>query len=120
MPSVAQGDSFYYLRNDFQSDGYGILGSQVSSAHGRYDVPTWSQNNPAPPFEFQTPDLGKTFSFDALIGADRPVLPEIPIQTFKMRGWYVIGGVYEVWTSTGTPNLTPPSGHTLLDIVIVF
>ncbi len=42
------------------------------------------------------------------------------LQTYyKMQGWYATGSVYETWTSSGQPNLTPPSGHTLTDIAVV-
>jgi hypothetical protein len=37
---------------------------------------------------------------------------------YKMRGYYVAGGVWETWVSTGSPG-SPPSGHTLVDTVIV-
>lgn len=39
-------------------------------------------------------------------------------QYFMMRGYYVSGATYETWISTGTPNTTPPSGHTLTNITI--
>jgi hypothetical protein len=39
--------------------------------------------------------------------------------TFKMTGWYAIGNVWETWTSTGSPNISPPSGHTLTFITYV-
>ena len=37
---------------------------------------------------------------------------------YKMRGYYVAGSVWETWVSTGSPG-SPPSGHTLIDTVIV-
>jgi len=37
---------------------------------------------------------------------------------YKMRGYYVAGAVWETWVNLGSPG-TPPSGHTLQDIVIV-
>lgn len=43
------------------------------------------------------------------------VLPSI---TFIFRGFYVAGGVYEVWSGT-TRNALPPSGHSLSDITVV-
>jgi hypothetical protein len=39
-------------------------------------------------------------------------------KTFKMRGWYSTGSVYEYWTTT-SPSTQPPSGHTLTDITIM-
>lgn len=38
---------------------------------------------------------------------------------YKMRGYYVVGAVYETYVVTGSPSSTPPSGHTLIDVVIV-
>jgi len=38
---------------------------------------------------------------------------------YKMRGYYVAGAVYETWVVTGDPSVTPPSGHTLTNVVIV-
>lgn len=38
---------------------------------------------------------------------------------YKMRGYYTIGGVYETYVVTGSPNLTPPSGHSLTNIAVV-
>ncbi len=43
-----------------------------------------------------------------------PVMPQ-----FKMQGFYTTGAVWEVWTSYGFPNLTPPSGHTLVNISFI-
>ncbi len=35
------------------------------------------------------------------------------IQRWKNVGWYAAGATYEVWTSIGDPETTPPSAHTL-------
>jgi len=40
-------------------------------------------------------------------------------QYFKMRGFYTTDSSYETWTSANLPNLNPPSGNALTDIVIV-
>ncbi len=53
---------------------------------------------------------------DVFIGSDNAYSYT---QYFKMRGYYATGNVYETWTSANLPNLNPPSGHTLSDIVIV-
>lgn len=37
---------------------------------------------------------------------------------YKMRGYYVAGQVYETWIVQGLPSYIPPSGHTLIDIII--
>ena len=38
---------------------------------------------------------------------------------YKMRGYYVIGSVYEVYVVTGSPSSTPPSGHTLTNVAVI-
>ena len=38
---------------------------------------------------------------------------------YKMQGYYVAGATYETWVGIGSPNTNPPSGHTLINIVIV-
>lgn len=38
---------------------------------------------------------------------------------YRMRGYYIAGLTYEYWTATGAPNTTPPSGHSLDNIVII-
>ena len=38
---------------------------------------------------------------------------------YKMRGYYVAGSVYETWVVTEAPSITPPSGHTLSNVVII-
>lgn len=38
---------------------------------------------------------------------------------YKMQGYYVTGAVYETWVATNAPNTTPPSGHSLINIVVV-
>jgi len=35
---------------------------------------------------------------------------------YKMRGYYVSGATWEEWTSYGSPNTSPPSGHSLTNI----
>lgn len=37
--------------------------------------------------------------------------------TYRFRGYYIAGGVFEVWTSTNR-NAPPPSGHALVDVVV--
>lgn len=37
---------------------------------------------------------------------------------YKMRGFYVTGQVYESWIVQGRPSNMPPSGHTLINIII--
>jgi hypothetical protein len=38
---------------------------------------------------------------------------------YKMQGWNPITQRYEDWHSMGTPQLIPPSGHTLQNIGII-
>jgi hypothetical protein len=37
---------------------------------------------------------------------------------YKMRGYYMVGQVYETWISQNFPSYTPPSGHTLINVII--
>lgn len=60
--------------------------------------------------------IDKGILLDVFIGSDNAYSYT---QYFKMRGYYAAGGAYETWTSANLPNLNPPSGHTLTDIVIV-
>jgi len=41
------------------------------------------------------------------------------ITYYKMRGFYTIGGVYETYIVSGSPSLSPPSGHSLTNIAVV-
>lgn len=38
---------------------------------------------------------------------------------YKMQGYYVPGSVYETWVAINAPNNFPPSGHSLINIVVV-
>lgn len=40
------------------------------------------------------------------------------INYYRMRGYYTLGSVYEYWVVSEEPSLTPPSGHSLTNIVI--
>ncbi len=46
-------------------------------------------------------------------------VPPTAITVYKMTGYYDAGSVSESWTSTGSPNMTPPSGHTLSHIFYI-
>jgi hypothetical protein len=37
---------------------------------------------------------------------------------YKMRGYYTTGQVYETWIVQNAPSYTPPSGHTLVNIIV--
>lgn len=41
-----------------------------------------------------------------------------PISFYKFRGWYAAESQFEVWVAK-TENRTPPSGHVLLDVVLI-
>jgi hypothetical protein len=43
--------------------------------------------------------------------------PVSPVR-FKMRGYYVAGATYESFVVLGAPSNTPPSGHTLINVII--
>jgi hypothetical protein len=47
-----------------------------------------------------------------------PSNPSVIVTYFKMRGFYVTGSVYENWVVNSAPSFTPPSGHTLINIII--
>ncbi len=38
---------------------------------------------------------------------------------YKMQGYNVGSAAYETWVSTDAPSLTPPSGHSLINIAVV-
>lgn len=38
---------------------------------------------------------------------------------YKMRGFNTSTHLYETWVSTGIPNLTPESGNSLIDIILI-
>lgn len=38
---------------------------------------------------------------------------------YKMQGYYVAGATYETWVGVNAPNNFPPSGHSLINIVVV-
>lgn len=38
---------------------------------------------------------------------------------YKMQGYFMSGAVYETWIAIDAPNLTPPSGHSLINIAVV-
>jgi hypothetical protein len=42
-----------------------------------------------------------------------------PIQYYRMRAWNLTTVDWEVWTSTGAPDVTPPSGDPVTGITVV-
>lgn len=44
-------------------------------------------------------------------------LPYTPDIIYRLRGYYVSGATFEVWTGP-TKNTPPPTGHTLVDVVV--
>ncbi len=44
-------------------------------------------------------------------------VPYVPGMTYRFRGYYVAGSVFEVWTGPDK-NTPPPSAHSLIDVVI--
>lgn len=59
-------------------------------------------------------DMGNLL--DVFIGSDNAYSYT---QYFKLRGFNAGTNEYETWTSANLPNLNPPSGNSLTDIVIV-
>lgn len=55
---------------------------------------------------------GRTSNVGAIIGI-------VEITYYKMQGFFAAGSVYETWVGVGSPNTSPPSGHTLTNIVVV-
>ena len=45
--------------------------------------------------------------------------PPPPIQHYRMRAWNLTTVDWEVWTSTVTPNVTPPSGNPVIGVTVV-
>lgn len=35
---------------------------------------------------------------------------------FLMQGYYTVGSVFETWVCSGSPSLTVPSGHSLVQV----
>jgi hypothetical protein len=64
---------------------------------------------------FNGEDLGATYNVQTGLQSGLPST----IHTYKMRGYYAAGATYETWVSIGSPSVTPPSGHTLLDVEVV-
>jgi hypothetical protein len=63
----------------------------------------------------QNTDFTKTL----VPGTNISMPASVPNNTlYYMRGYYVAGLAWETWTSRGSPSTTPPSGHTLVNIVI--
>lgn len=52
---------------------------------------------------------------DEIVPAPTPPSPPSTVVYYRIRGFYVAGGVYESWISTN-PDSSPPSGHTLTNI----
>jgi hypothetical protein len=44
-------------------------------------------------------------------------VPYTPDIIYRLRGYYVAGATFEVWTGS-TKNTPPPTGHTLVDVVV--
>ena len=42
-----------------------------------------------------------------------------PTIQYRIRAWNTVTLAYEYWTSGDPPDLTPPSGDPVLDIVII-
>jgi hypothetical protein len=72
--------------------------------------------------------VGDKFSYQinqpyGFIGVNQPRSFNIngggAVTYYKMRGYYVIGAVYETYVVSGSPSSTPPSGHVLIDVAIV-
>jgi len=58
---------------------------------------------------------GKIRAFSLLQESTVPVVAQ---KNYRMRGYYVAGSTYEFWTSSNPYSETPPSGHTLTNVVM--
>jgi hypothetical protein len=88
-------------------------GSYPDTAHGTYA----NTGSHSPSFEDR--DRGFTFFRGPTSGSLPTPTGGGTVLTFKMTGYYATTNTWEVWTSTGTPNTTPPSGHPLTFISYV-
>ena len=48
-----------------------------------------------------------------------PPCPPVPAVHYRMRAWNLTTVDWEVWTSTVTPNVTPPSGNPVIGVTVV-
>ena len=46
-------------------------------------------------------------------------ITETTVTYYKMMGYYVSGSTYETYVVNGVPSPIPPSGHTLVDVIII-
>ena len=109
--------------NDDGGVGYDSRIYLASLEAGEYtlDLTTYSSGRTA------TIDVGAFWTDNILPSTDRSIyIPSIKgisgsslVTYYKMRGYYVAGGVYETYTTIGAPSETPPSGHTLTNVAIV-
>lgn len=67
---------------------------------------------------YDSNDRGPTTPYLNGNGAINGVSGSSSTTYYKMRGFYTLGGVYETYIVTDAPSLSPPSGHTLTNIVV--
>ena len=107
-----------YIDESKLTDAQGNVGVSAISNHGIYSNLLYGSNYPNDLIS----DVANTFDIKTANILSSSVTPSgatTSIKYYKMRGYYVAGLVYETWVSSISPNLTPPSGHSLTDIAIV-
>jgi len=113
LPSGTQENA---VLNNFRADGHDGNSAVISTA-----IPMLpSDDNFADRSSYQ---INQPFGF---IGVNQPISFDVEgggggsVTTYyKMRGYYVVGSIYETYVVINNPNTPPPSGHTLIDIAIV-
>jgi hypothetical protein len=115
--SLPSGTQEYAVLNNFRADGHDGSSAEISAA-----IPVLpSDDNLTDRGSYQ---INQPFGF---IGVNQPISFDVEggggggsVTTYyKMRGYYVVGAVYETYVVANNPNTPPPSGHTLIDIAIV-
>jgi len=46
-------------------------------------------------------------------------VPLGPQYRYRMRAWNTVLNDWEIWTSTGSPNLIPPSGDPVTNVTLI-
>lgn len=117
MTSIDRGVSiqvFPHVKGESQAYNAGRPSITTGASFSGYMIQ--SGINGAPSLDHEHPTR---YSFPISPGLLGGGVPDTHVIYYKMQGWYAAGSVYENWVSTNAPNYTPPSGHSLSNIVII-